>query len=216
MSNNTMLYVALGVGSALIASSVAAGFMFKDKLGGGDSSGGGVEDEDIVSTGESGVDVDVGPAVSGLDGTRLITVGENSMVVVGSSCSNGRVAFREQDGSKWVWRLTRISSFNGKDVYTIESDYKNFDRSCDERWLTAPAGCGGPPFVAKRRSGPSQSWMIYSSGGGYQIRSLSCIQGRRANTYLMASGSDKDMKPKFSSGSGSAFTISDVVSSDVQ
>lgn len=211
MSNNTMLFVALGVGAALISSSVAAGVMFKDTLGGGGGSS--------ATTGVIVSEVDTVEAVSdNLDGARLITVGENSMVVEGGSCSNGRVVFREQDGSKWVWRLSRIqgADVNGKPVYTIESDYKNFDRTCDERWLTAPTGCGGPPFLAKRRSGPSQSWMIYSSGGGYQIRSLSCIQGRRSNTYLMASGSDKDMKPKFSSGSGSAFTISNVVSSDVQ
>jgi len=211
MSNNTMLFVALGVGAALISSSVAAGFMFKDTLGGGGGSS--------ATAGVDASEVDTVEAVSdNLDGARLITVGENSMVVEGNSCSNGRVVFTEQNGSKWVWRLSRIqgADVNGKPVYTIESDYKNFNTTCDERWLTAPTGCGKPPFLSKRRSGPSQSWMIYSSGGGYQIRSLSCIQGRRSNTYLMASGSNKDMKPKFSSGSGSAFTISNVVSSDVQ
>jgi len=202
-----MLFVALGVGAALISSSVAGAFLLPSGPFGSSSSG-----AETIAVSEE----ETAPAVNGLDGAKLITIGENSMVVEGDSCSNGRVAFREQDGAKWVWRLTKVDTVNNKDVYTIESDYKNFDKTCNERWLTAPTGCGGPPFLAKRRAGPSQSWMIYSSGGGYQIRSLSCIQGRRANTYLMASGNNKNKKPMFSSGSGSAFTISNVGTSDVQ
>ena len=205
--NNTMLFVALGVGAALISSSVSGALYVSGAIPGVGAAPAPVPDTPVSEE-------ETKNAVSGLDGAKLITVGDQSMVVEGSSCSKGKVVFSTQDGAKWVWRLHKIGDYNGKDVYSIESDYKNFNAACDERWLTAPTGCGGPPFLAKRAAGPTQSWMIYSSGGGFQIRNLSCVRSRRRNTYLMASGSDKGA-PKFSSGSGSTFTLEDPTSADV-
>lgn len=151
---------------------------------------------------------------NGLDGARLITVGTNSLTIVGSKCSKGKIAFSPEKNGKWVWRLHKVGDYDGNDVYTIESDFRNFNSACPERFLTAPTGCTKPPFLAKRESGPRQSWIVKSNGDGYYIRNLSCVKGRNANTYLMASGS-KTKKPLFTSGTGSTFTFDTPTSSDV-
>jgi hypothetical protein len=207
--NNTMIFIALGVGAALLSSSVSGAIYMN---GGSLSMGQSSSPEQTMPVS----DEETSSAVSGLDGAKLITVGDNSMVVEGSSCSQGKVVFSTQDGAKWVWRLHRIGEYNSKDVYSIESDYKNFNQACDERWLTAPSGCNGPPYLAKRSAGPTQSWMIYQSGGGFQIRNLSCVRARRSNTYLMVSGSKEgQVKPSFSSGGGSTFNLEDPSTTDV-
>ena len=204
--NNTMLFVALGLGAVLISSSVSGALYASGAIPGANKPA--PLPETPVTPEETK------SAVNGLDGAKLITVGDQSMVVEGDSCSKGKVVFSTQDGAKWHWRLHRIGDYNGKDVYSIESDYKNFSKTCDERWLTAPTGCEGKPFLAKRSAGPTQSWMIYASGGGYQIRNLSCVRSRRSNTYLFASGKDKG-DVRFTSGGGSTFMLEDPTSSDV-
>ena len=206
--DNTMLWVVLGLGVAVLSSSsIAGGLASTGNLPGFTGT---TPAPEIPVPPE-----DTEEAVNGLDGGKLITVGANSMVVEGSSCSQGRIRFSEEKGTKWIWRLRKIGSYNQKDIYTIESDYKNFDAACDARWLTAPSGCSGAPYLAKRQSGPRQSWMIYSSGGGFQIRNLSCVRGRYENTYLMASGNAKNRRPTFTSGGGSTFSIENPTGSDV-
>lgn len=158
-----------------------------------------IVDPTLAPVTDSAVSADLG-------GARLITIGANSLIVDGG-CSSSSVRVSDDGDSKWVWELHNVGTFNGKPMYAIESTYKNFDASCDKRWLTAPSGCRSAPYLASRKSGPLQHWMIYSSGSGYQIRNVSCVQGRFANSYLMGSGSNKNRRLRFSGGSGSTFGI---------
>ena len=210
--NKSMFLVVALIIVIVISSSVLGGLAFTGNLPGVSS---GAVSKNDTKPDTSVSDEETKAAVSGLDGARLITVGTNSMVVEGSSCSNGTVAFSEEKGVKWIWRLKKIGTYNNKDVYTIESDYKNFDVACDERWLTAPTGCSGPPYLSKREGGPRQSWMIYQSGGGFQIRNLSCVRGRFENSYLLASGNDRNKRPVFTSGGGSTFSLDVPTGGDV-
>ena len=148
------------------------------------------------------------PVVDNFSGAKLITVGGLSMVVEGSSCSNGVVRFSEAKDAKWVWRLTKAGDYQNVPVYSIESFYKNFSNACDRRFLTAPTNCASPPYLAAKEYGPRQLWMLVGdAANGFQIRNLACVKGRANRSYLMQSAGNKDDKPFFSSGSGSSFMV---------
>lgn len=148
------------------------------------------------------------PVTSNLDGAKLLTVGDVSMNVEGNSCGNGTVRFSQAKTDKWLWNLKKAGEWSGVPYYTIESAFKNFNMSCNERFLTAPTGCKSPPYLAKAEFGPRQYWLIMGDAGkGYQLRSLACARGRYENQYLMQSVQDKKARPMFSSRSGSTFFI---------
>lgn len=148
------------------------------------------------------------PVEDDLSGARLLTVGGLSMVVEGSSCGNGTVKFSESKNDKFLWRLNKVTDYNGVPVYTIESFYKQFSNACDSRWLTAGTGCKSAPYVGPREAGPRQQWIIVGNAStGFQIRNLACAKSRHERQYLMQSAGNRDDKPFFSSGSGSTFAI---------
>ena len=148
------------------------------------------------------------PVEDDLSGARLLTVGGLSMLVEGDSCGNGTVKFSESKNDKWLWRLNKVSSYNGVPVYTIESFYKQFSNACDSRWLTAGTGCKSAPYVGPREAGPRQQWIVIgNSSTGFQIRNLACAKSRHERQYLMQSAGNHDSKPFFSAGSGSTFDI---------
>lgn len=148
------------------------------------------------------------PVEDDLSGARLLTVGGLSMVVEGSSCGNGTVKFSESKNDKFLWRLNKVTEYNGVPVYTIESFYKQFSNACDSRWLTAGTGCKSAPYVGPREAGPRQQWIIVGNAStGFQIRNLACAKSRHERQYLMQSAGNRDDKPFFSSGSGSTFAI---------
>ena len=156
-------------------------------------------------------DVTPAPVTDDLTGLKLLTLGGLSLKVEGSSCGNGVVKMGEKDNDKWVWRIQKISTWPsaGKEVpvYTIESFYRQFSQSCEKRFLEAPVGCKGAPFLANRKIGPSQAWIFVSDGSTVQLRSLQCAQSRHAQSFLVASAGEKSSVPFFSGGSGSPFTI---------
>ena len=142
-----------------------------------------------------------------LDGARVITVGTNSMRVDGG-CANGKVTFRVAKGDKWVWNLKKVGATpEGLNYYTMESFGKLFAGSCNKRYLTAPYGCKGDPYLAGAQRGPAQYWVITGSAtAGYQIENLMCRQAR-TQSYLMQSGNSKKATPHFSPRGGSTFRI---------
>lgn len=151
------------------------------------------------------------PVSDDLSGIRLITVGSFNMGLKYSYCGNKNIRFNDDDTDKWQWRLKRDSKdwvdANGTayPTYQIESFSQNF-RGCAQRFLTAPARCRGAPFLAKRKAGNAQRWILVSDGSGYQIRSMLCAAGRSTNSYLMADGYGKNDYGRFDS-SGSTFSI---------
>lgn len=139
-------------------------------------------------------------------GAQLVTVGGISMMVEGDSCGNGKVLFSPSKTDKWLWRLHSAGTYNTTPIYYIESFYKNFSSACDERWLTAPNGCNGPPFLANRENGPRQRWMLTKDGNGHQIRSLACVMSRSSRQSLMMG--QQNAAPFFTDGgSGSTFSL---------
>ena len=139
-------------------------------------------------------------------GSHLITVGGISMLVEGDSCGNGKVLFSESKTDKWLWKLHAAGTYNDAPTYYIESFYKNFSSACDERWLTAPSGCNGPPFLSKRQNGPRQKWVLTKDGNGHQIRSLACVMSRSERQSLIMG--QQNSAPFFTDGgSGSTFTL---------
>jgi hypothetical protein len=148
------------------------------------------------------------PVEDDLSGARLLTVGGLSMVVEGDSCGNGTVRFSESKGDKWLWKLNKVTEYNGVPVYTIESFYKQFSNACDSRWLTAGTGCKSAPYLGPREAGPRQQWIIVgNASSGFQIRNLACTKSRHERQYLMQSAGNRDNTPFFSAGSGSTFAI---------
>ena len=128
------------------------------------------------------------------------------MLVEGDSCGNGKVLFSESKTDKWLWKLHDAGTYNDAPTYYIESFYKNFSSACDERWLTAPSGCNGPPFLSKRENGPRQKWVLTKDGNGHQIRSLACVMSRSARQSLIMG--QQNSAPFFTDGaSGSTFTL---------
>lgn len=144
---------------------------------------------------------------SNLDGAKLLTIGASSMRVMGSNCGSKTVGFGTTSTDKWVWNLKKAGDYNGNPYYTIESFYKNFASGCSTRYLTAPAGCRSPPFLAKAEFGPRQYWVITGNDtSGYQIQNLGCTKSRDA-AYLMQATKDKKKRAGFSRRSGSTFTV---------
>ena len=142
-----------------------------------------------------------------LDGARVITSGTNSMRVDGK-CSNGKVTFRVAKNDKFVWNLKKVGTTpDGLNYYTMESFGKLFGAACNKRFLTAPFGCKGPPYLATAQRGPLQYWIITGSAtSGYQIENYSCRQAR-TKSYLLQSGNAKTGNAQFSNRSGSSFMI---------
>ena len=139
-------------------------------------------------------------------GAHLITVGGISMLVEGDSCGNGKVLFSESKNDKWLWKLHTAGKYGDAPTYYIESFYKNFSSACDERWLTAPSGCNGPPYLSKRENGPRQKWVLTKDGNGHQIRSLACVMSRSARQSLIMG--QQNSAPFFTDGgSGSTFNL---------
>lgn len=154
------------------------------------------------------------PVMQDLDGARVITNGDYSMKVVGSSCGTQRVRFSQADGEKWTWNLNNVGTTNidgqsGVPVYTIESIYKRQGMACDERFLTAPVGCNDPPYLdIYRAMNDSQRWiLVQTSDGRYQIRSLSCARTNKRNQYLKHSDSQKNSLAQFTAGTGTRFNL---------
>ena len=143
---------------------------------------------------------------SNLDGVRLITVGDLSMRVDGG-CGNGKVVFRQSKNEKWHWNVKKVgTTSDGLPYYTLESFGKLFGNACNKRFLTAPWGCTGPPYLAGPQSGVQQAWVITGSdAAGYQIESLACRQARK-KSYLMQAG-QKKKDPLFSLRSGTPFRV---------
>lgn len=141
-----------------------------------------------------------------LDGVRLITVGDMSMRVDGS-CGKGKVTFRQSKNDKWHWNVKKVgTTSDGLPYYTLESFGKLFGNACQKRFLTAPWGCNGPPYLAGPQSGVQQAWVITGSdASGYQIESLACRQARK-KSYLMQAG-QKKKDPLFSLRSGTPFRV---------
>ena len=144
---------------------------------------------------------------SNLDGIRLITIGAISMRVEGD-CKTGKVTFRQSQDKKWEWNVKRIgATSDGLNYYTLESYGKLFGSACNKRFLTAPYGCKGAPYLAGAQSGAQQLWVITGTdASGYQIESLACRQGR-SKSYLIQSADKQNKTPQFSLRSGSNFRI---------
>lgn len=139
-------------------------------------------------------------------GAHLVTVGGISMLVEGDSCGNGTVKFSESKTDKWLWKLHSAGTYGEAPTYYIESFYKNFAAACDQRWLTAPTRCEGPPFLAARENGPRQKWVLTKDGSGWQIKSLACAMGRAPRQSLIMGQTDS--APFFTDGgSGSTFML---------
>jgi len=154
------------------------------------------------------------PVTTDLDGYRMITNGNFSMRVEGSSCGNTRTIFKLADGSKFFWNLKKVGTANvggdkGIAVYTIESLYKIQNDVCNNRYLTAPLGCNEAPYLDRFRGyDNSQKWVFVSDGSGqYQLRSLLCTVSGTLNQYIGQSGNQNNSRPKFTAGSGTRFTI---------
>lgn len=154
------------------------------------------------------------PVTQNLDGARLITNGIYSMRVQGSSCGNQQVVFSQADGTKWTWNLKNVGGIDidgqkGVPVYTIESTYKVTREVCDKRYLTAPDGCRGNPYLDRYRAMDfSQRWILaQNSQGMYEIRSLLCAKNQQRSQYLVQSGGQNNSKPQFSPGSGTPFEL---------
>lgn len=141
-----------------------------------------------------------------LDGVRLITVGDMSMRVDGG-CGKGKVTFRQSKNDRWHWNVKKVgTTSDGLPYYTLESFGKLFGNACQKRFLTAPWGCNGPPYLAAPQSGVQQAWVITGSDtSGYQIESLACRQARK-KSYLMQAG-QKKKDPLFSLRSGTPFRV---------
>ena len=157
------------------------------------------------------------PVTQNLDGARLITNGIYSMRVQGSSCGNQQVVFSKADGTKWAWNLKNVGTVTidgqqGVPVYTIESAYKVTREVCDKRYLTAPDGCRGSPYLDRYRAMDfSQRWILAkNSQGMYEIRSLLCAKNQQRSQYLIQSGGRNNSKPQFSPGSGTPFELNAV------
>jgi hypothetical protein len=158
------------------------------------------------------------PVTQNLDGARLITNGIYSMRVQGSSCGNQQVVFSKADGTKWAWNLKNVGTIDidaqkGVPVYTIESTYKVSRQACDKRYLTAPDGCRGSPYLDRFRAMDySQRWiLVQNSQGMYEIRSLLCAKNQQRSQYIVQSGANNNSKPGFSAGSGTPFELNSVV-----
>lgn len=145
---------------------------------------------------------------SNLDGVRLITVGSLSMRVEGK-CGNGIISFREAKNDKWSWNVKKVgTTSDGLPYYTLESFDKIFGKGCAKRYLTAPSGCKGPPYLAGPQFGPLQYWIITGTDAtGYQIENLACRQ-MRTKSFLIQAGQKKMKRPNFSARSGSTFSFS--------
>lgn len=157
------------------------------------------------------------PVTQNLDGARLITNGIYSMRVQGSSCGNQQVVFSKADGTKWAWNLKNVGDVTidgqqGVPVYTIESAYKVTREVCEKRYLTAPDGCRGAPYLDRYRAMDfSQRWILaQNSQGMYEIRSLLCAKNQQRSQYLIQSGSQNNSQPQFSPGSGTPFELNAV------
>lgn len=174
-------------------------------------------DAPIYDDSETGTETAVPPAStptsptsavspSNLDGVRLITVGDLSMRVEGN-CGNGVVTFRRSKDGRWEWNVKKAgTTSDGLNYYTLESFGKLFGNACNKRFLTAPYGCSGPPYLAGAQFGSQQYWVITGSdSSGYQIESLSCRQARK-KSYLLQAG-QKKKTPSFSARSGTTFRI---------
>jgi hypothetical protein len=126
---------------------------------------------------------------------------------VEGNCGNGVVTFRRSKDGRWEWNLKKAGTTSeGLNYYTLESFGKLFGNACNKRFLTAPYGCSGPPYLAGPQFGSQQYWVVTGSdSSGYQIESLACRQARK-KSYLMQAG-QKKKTPSFSARSGSSFRI---------
>lgn len=158
-------------------------------------------------------EMDAAPVGDDLSGIKLITVGSNNMGLKDSYCGNTDIRFSADETDKWQWRLVRDrkdwvdARGQSYPTYQIESFSQNFG-ACSQRFLTAPKRCKGKPFLAKRRAGNAQRWILVNDGSGYQIRSMLCAAGRSTNSYLVGDGYGKRNYGRFDS-SGSTFSIAD-------
>ena len=199
-SSTMMISSVMGVCLSLVAAIAIYFLVFS-----GDSTPAGPDP--VIDT----ADMDATPVSDDLSGIKLITVGSYNMGLKSGSCGNKSIRFNEDSTDKWQWRLKRDkkdwvdASGNTYPTYQIESFSQNFS-SCSQRFLTAPSRCSGPPFLAKRRAGNAQRWILVSDGSGYQIRSMLCAAGRSTNSYLVADGYGKRDYGRFDS-SGSTFSI---------
>lgn len=176
-------------------------YMFRDRLGmsGGDDAGSSQGDTADAAVTDA-------PATSNMDGAKLLTIGGFSMKVTGQ-CGSGKISFSESKNDKWLWNLKKAGDWNGVPYYTIESFYKNFNKACGSRFLTAPTGCKSPPFLSKAEFGPRQYWLLIGDAtNGYQLRSLACAKSRFPS-YMMQAGQKKNKLPTFSARSGSTFQV---------
>lgn len=210
MGGSTMMISSvMGVCLSLVAA-IAIYFLV---FSGGDSSSS--APDPVIDT----ADMDATPVSDDLSGIKLITVGTFNMGLKSGSCGNKSIRFNPDSTDKWQWRLIRDrkdwvdAQGNTYPTYQIESFSQNF-KSCPQRFLTAPGRCTAPPFLAKRRAGNAQRWILVSDGSGYQIRSMMCAAGRSTNSYLVGDGyGEYDSKgnlqpsPGGFDSSGSTFSI---------
>lgn len=209
-----------GGGSSTMMSSAAMGCLCLSVLAGGaymmmgssDSSSDMSEMESPPTTSEtSAPSPPVGSnglvAASGLDGSKAILVGSLAMAA-DAKCENKSIMFKLPAEAKTSWVIRKAGTDSKGDYYTLQSDFKSFNKICKENFLTAPLGCKSAPFLDSPRFGPQQYWRIFGSDTtGYQIQSMMCEMSRYLNNFLTASGQKQD-KPVFTARAGSTFTIS--------
>jgi hypothetical protein len=121
---------------------------------------------------------------------------------------SSNVMFKTPSDSKTTWNIRRSGSdASGEDYYTLQSNFRSFNKICAKQYLTAPLGCKSPPFLSEPVYGPSQMWYIRGNeNSGYVIQNVACKMSRFEQSFLQAAG-QANGKPSFTGRTGTAFSI---------
>jgi len=154
------------------------------------------------------VDPGATTAPTNFDGSYVILVGTLAMNTSGE-CGKSKINFKSTSAtSKTTWKVRQAGTDPAEiPYYTLQSDFKSFNKICAKQYLTAPLNCKSGPYLDVAKSSQQQYWYIEGSAGNQQLRNVSCKLSRAANQYLVHSGSSKNAAPIFQARSGSAFSF---------
>ena len=154
------------------------------------------------------VDPDATVAPTNFNGSYVILVGTLAMNTSGA-CGKSKINFNSTTStSKTTWKVNQAGTDPaGIAYYTMQSDFKSFNKICAKQYLTAPLNCKSGPYLDVAKSSQQQYWYIEGTAGNYQLRNVSCKLSRAANQYLVHSGSNKNAAPIFQARTGSAFSL---------
>lgn len=150
--------------------------------------------------------------LSGLDGAYTVMVGSVYMTAP-SSCGQTAVLFKSTNDNRTTWKVRKATVLaDGTEAYTLQSDLRSFNKVCQKTYLTAPAGCRGPPFLSSAtRPSLSQLWIFRGSDkGAVEIQNAECKMGRYTKQWLMNAGQvgkGKVAAPAFDARGGSTFSM---------